>query len=117
MPRIDELLENAKVDTTKPSWRTRLSKPDAATFDPKRTYYAHMKTSKGPILVRFMPDVAPMHVTSFLYLSRLGVRSGPGPAAPGTSSRVSSAPTSSTIGPGSSRWRTRAPAPTAASSS
>jgi cyclophilin family peptidyl-prolyl cis-trans isomerase len=76
MQRIDEVLLNAKVDKSKSSWRTRLSKPEAATFDPARTYFAHVKTNKGPLTIRFMPDVAPMHVTSFLYLSKLGFYDG-----------------------------------------
>ena len=35
-----------------------------------------MTTSKGDVRIRFMPDVAPMHVTSFLFLSRLGFYDG-----------------------------------------
>jgi cyclophilin family peptidyl-prolyl cis-trans isomerase len=35
-----------------------------------------MQTNKGPIKIQFLPDVAPMHVTSFIYLSRLGFYDG-----------------------------------------
>ena len=35
-----------------------------------------METNKGPIKIKLMPDVAPMHVTSFIYLSRLGFYDG-----------------------------------------
>ena len=45
-------------------------------FDPAKSYFALMETNKGPIKIQFMPDVAPMHVTSFIYLSRLGFYDG-----------------------------------------
>jgi cyclophilin family peptidyl-prolyl cis-trans isomerase len=35
-----------------------------------------METNKGPIQIELMPDAAPMHVTSFIYLSRLGFYDG-----------------------------------------
>jgi cyclophilin family peptidyl-prolyl cis-trans isomerase len=35
-----------------------------------------MQTNKGPIKIELMPDVAPMHVTSFIYLSRMGFYDG-----------------------------------------
>ena len=39
-------------------------------------YVATMETTKGPIEIELMPDVAPMHVTSFIYLTRLGFYDG-----------------------------------------
>jgi cyclophilin family peptidyl-prolyl cis-trans isomerase len=73
---IEELLEKASVDTGKSGWRTRVAKPEKASFDPGRSYHVTMSTSKGPIKIRLFPDVAPMHVTSFLYLSKLGFFDG-----------------------------------------
>ena len=72
MQQIDDQIAAAKIDTTRPDWRTRLPKPKAATFDAARTYLARMETSLGTVVIRFLPDVAPMHVTSFMYLTRLG---------------------------------------------
>jgi cyclophilin family peptidyl-prolyl cis-trans isomerase len=46
--------------------------PFPATFDPKKDYFATLHTSKGDITVKFFPDVAPRHVTSFIYLSEIG---------------------------------------------
>jgi len=74
MMQIDEMV--AKVDKSKASWRTTLTKPEVATFDPKHTYFVNMVTNKGPIKIRLMPDVAPMHVTSFMYLTKLGFYDG-----------------------------------------
>jgi len=66
----------AKVDKTKANWKTSLPKPAVATFDPAKTYYVRMVTNKGPILIKFLPKVAPMHVTNFIYLTRLGFYDG-----------------------------------------
>jgi len=74
--QIDAMIVKAAVDKTKAGWRTALPKPDVATFDPSHTYYVRMQTNKGPILIKFMPAVAPMHVTSFIYLTRLGFYDG-----------------------------------------
>jgi peptidyl-prolyl cis-trans isomerase B (cyclophilin B) len=74
--RIEDLLETAKVDTGRQGWRTFLKKPEVATFDPAKTYSLTLSTSKGPIRIRLMPDTAPMHVTSFLYLAKLGFFDG-----------------------------------------
>jgi cyclophilin family peptidyl-prolyl cis-trans isomerase len=76
MQRIDDLIAKAAIDRSRPDWRTRLPRPSAITFAPGETWRARMQTNKGGILVRLMPDVAPMHVTSFAYLARLGFFDG-----------------------------------------
>jgi len=76
MQQIDAMIAKAAVDKSKPGWRTRLPMPDVATFDAARTYYARMVTNKGTVLIKFMPKVAPMHVTNFIYLTRLGFYDG-----------------------------------------
>jgi len=76
MMQIDEQIAAAKVDKTVQGWKTRLSKPEVAKFDPNHDYFARMETSKGTILIKFLPDVAPMHVTSFCYLTKLGFYDG-----------------------------------------
>ena len=76
MRQIEGMIANAKVDTKNPSWRTALPKPTLAVFDTSHTYYARMVTNKGPILIKFMPEVAPMHVTNFIYLAKLGFYDG-----------------------------------------
>ena len=66
----------AKVDKSNPNWKTNLAKPELMTFEEGKTYYARMATTKGPILIKFLPKSAPMHVTSFIYLTRLGFYDG-----------------------------------------
>jgi peptidyl-prolyl cis-trans isomerase B (cyclophilin B) len=76
MQRIDDLIAKAAIDRSKPDWRTRLPRPAALTFAPGETWRARMATNKGELLIRLMPEVAPMHVTSFAYLVRLGFFDG-----------------------------------------
>ena len=76
MPTIDELLRDSKVDTSRPQWRLSLTRPALATFDPARRYRVRMETNKGSIVIRLLPETAPMHATSFLYLTTLGFYDG-----------------------------------------
>ena len=78
MQQLEDQITKAKPDKSKAGWRTSLSKPALVTFDPERTYYARMVTNKGTVLIKFLPQVAPMHVTSFAYLARLGFFDGLG---------------------------------------
>jgi peptidyl-prolyl cis-trans isomerase B (cyclophilin B) len=73
---IDQQIAKANVDKSSSSWRTKLAKPEKVEFDPSKTYVATMETNKGPIKIQLMPEAAPMHVTSFIYLSRLGFYDG-----------------------------------------
>jgi cyclophilin family peptidyl-prolyl cis-trans isomerase len=73
---IDEIVAGAKVDKSSPRWRTSLAKPPLATFEAGKSWFVRMKTNKGEIRIKMMPEVAPMHVTSFLYLTKLGFYDG-----------------------------------------
>ena len=66
----------AKVSTKPQDWRTRLPEPPLQTFDPARQYRWHLDTSVGPIVVTLLPEAAPKHVTSVIYLSRCGFYDG-----------------------------------------
>ena len=76
MKQIDDLVQKAGIDKSKRDWRLSLQKPARAAFPPDKDYFVKLTTNKGPIEIRLMADVAPMHVTSFLYLTRLGYYDG-----------------------------------------
>ena len=76
LAQIDAQIQGAKVNKANAQWRTSLAKPQAAKFAPGEGYVARMETTKGPVTIKLLPDVAPMHVTSFIYLSRLGFYDG-----------------------------------------
>jgi len=74
--QIDRMIAAAQIDKDDPDWRMHLPKPHLVAFNLSHDYYVQMYTSKGPILIRLMPDVTPMAVTNFLYLARLGFYDG-----------------------------------------
>jgi len=69
---IDAFIAQQKIDKTQPGWKTSLAQPPKVTFDPKRKYYWILQTGKGRLKVELMPANAPMHVSSTIYLARLG---------------------------------------------
>jgi cyclophilin family peptidyl-prolyl cis-trans isomerase len=76
MQMLEQLVASMKVDTTQPGWRTRLAKPQMLSFPASQTWRARMTTTKGELSIRLLPETAPMHVTSFAYLARLGFYDG-----------------------------------------
>ncbi len=73
---IDAQIAKNAATKTDPAWRTKLKLPTVAKFDPAKSYLAHMMTNKGEMVIKFKPDVAPMHVTNFIYLARMGYYDG-----------------------------------------
>jgi len=74
-PALGEMakfIEKSKVDKSKMTWKSRLPKPPMLTFSKDKEYHWNFETNKGVIEIRLMPDVAPMHVSSTIFLSRLG---------------------------------------------
>jgi cyclophilin family peptidyl-prolyl cis-trans isomerase len=73
---IDQFIESSKIDKSKPNWKQKLPQPPKQSFTAGKTYYWNLTTNKGPIKVKLRPDVAPMHVSSTIYLTRLGFYDG-----------------------------------------
>ena len=69
---IDAFIAEQQIDKSNPAWKTHLPKPPLVEFDPSHTYYWTLDTNVGAIKIKLLPDVAPMHVSSTLYLTRLG---------------------------------------------
>lgn len=73
---VKKFIADQKIDTTKNGWKSKLPKPPQLTFDPKKTYFWVMETNKGTIKIKLMPEIAPMHVSSCIYLNTLGFYDG-----------------------------------------
>ena len=73
---IDQFISEQAIDPQASGWRERLPAPPQVQCVPERRYLWRLTTNKGDITVRLMPEVAPMHVSSTLYLTRLGYYDG-----------------------------------------
>jgi peptidyl-prolyl cis-trans isomerase B (cyclophilin B) len=69
---IDAFILAHPVDKSARGWRTKLKKPPILKFDPAKTYTWKLDTNVGEVSFRLFDDVAPMHVSSTIYLTRLG---------------------------------------------
>jgi len=73
---IDRFIESQSIDRDAGSWKTGLSAPEPVAFSADKTYHWNLETNVGDIRVKLLADVAPMHVTSTIYLTRLGFYDG-----------------------------------------
>jgi peptidyl-prolyl cis-trans isomerase B (cyclophilin B) len=58
------------------AWKLKLTKPELMTFDTNKDYFWVLQTNKGEIRIKLMPQVAPMHVTSTIFLTNKGFYDG-----------------------------------------
>jgi peptidyl-prolyl cis-trans isomerase B (cyclophilin B) len=58
------------------AWKVKLAKPELMKFDATKDYFWILETNKGTIRIKLMPDVAPMHVTSTIFLTNKGFYDG-----------------------------------------
>jgi peptidyl-prolyl cis-trans isomerase B (cyclophilin B) len=70
--QADQFILQQKIDKSQEDWKTSLPHPDEFTFNKDKTYLWNLITTKGEIVIELMPDIAPMHVSSTIYLTTLG---------------------------------------------
>ncbi len=73
---IDKFIASKNIDKKVPSWRQTLSEPPKQAFDANTDYFWHIETEVGALKIRFHSETAPQHVTSGIYLARLGFFDG-----------------------------------------
>jgi cyclophilin family peptidyl-prolyl cis-trans isomerase len=73
---LDDYIRTAAPDRTRPGWRTRLHAPPKVAFTPGKVYVWKIVTNLGSMDVQLLPEVAPQHVTNFIYLTRMGFFDG-----------------------------------------
>lgn len=69
---IDQFINSQNVDKSGSNWKLKLNKPPKQSFDQGKTYVWNLETNVGNIAIKLLPKTAPMHVTSTIYLTRLG---------------------------------------------
>ncbi len=70
--KTNELIIEQVVDKTDPLWRTKLQKPEMLTFTEDKDYFWELETTQGNLSIKLLKDSAPMHVSSTIYLTKLG---------------------------------------------
>lgn len=76
LSQIREYIEQKSIDKTKSNWRQHLPRFPDVTFSTNTEYRLTLKTNKGDIALKMLPEAAPNHVANFLYLAELGFFDG-----------------------------------------
>ncbi len=74
--QVEAFIATQKIDKANSRWRTTLKQPPVADFSAGKSYAWVLETTQGTITIDLMPKVAPMHVTSTIYLTKLGFYDG-----------------------------------------
>ncbi len=69
---VNKFITKQAVDKTNPAWKTELSKPPLLTFTQGKDYFWELETNQGHLTIKLLTDSAPMHVSSTIYLTKLG---------------------------------------------
>ena len=70
--KVDDFIAEQTIDKTNPAWKTALNKPPQLTFTPGKDYFWELQTNQGNFTIKLLTDSAPMHVSSTIYLTKLG---------------------------------------------
>jgi peptidyl-prolyl cis-trans isomerase B (cyclophilin B) len=73
---IDGYIESHPVDKSAEGWKTRVPPPPFVAFPEDRTYYWILDTNQGMLKIRLLPEYSPRHVSTTIYLTRLGFYNG-----------------------------------------
>lgn len=73
---IDKFIKANAPGKGNAQWRTGMAQPPKLTFTKGHDYFWHVKTNKGDITIKLLPETAPMHVSSTIYLARTGYYDG-----------------------------------------
>lgn len=68
----EQFISQQNIDKTQENWKTSLAQPPEFSFSEDKTYLWNLSTNQGEISIELMPDIAPNHVSSTLYLTSLG---------------------------------------------
>jgi peptidyl-prolyl cis-trans isomerase B (cyclophilin B) len=73
---IEEQVAAGRIDKDSSGWKTNLPEFPKLSYDSSKNYFWNVETNLGAIKIRFMPDIAPNHVSNYLYLTELGFFDG-----------------------------------------
>ncbi len=70
--KTNNFIAKQAIDKTDSAWKTKLNKPQLLTFTQGKDYFWELQTNQGFITIKLFTDSAPMHVSSTIYLTKLG---------------------------------------------
>ncbi len=70
--KVTEFAESLNIDKTDKNWKTKLKQPPQLVFEENKSYIWHLETTEGVIEITFTPDEAPIHVSSTIFLTKIG---------------------------------------------
>ena len=73
---IDAFIASSNIDRNAADWKTQLPRPPVVDFTAQTDYYWDIETNVGSLEIKLMPQIAPMHCSSTIYLARLGFYDG-----------------------------------------
>jgi cyclophilin family peptidyl-prolyl cis-trans isomerase len=74
--QVEQFIKVQNIDKNSPDWKTSLPLPPQFEFTQGKEYRWQLQTTLGDIVIRLLPDIAPMHVSSTMYLTQLGFYDG-----------------------------------------
>ncbi len=72
LAEVDGFIATREIDRSDSRWKEKLPPPPRLRFVKARHYVWELETNMGGLAIRLYPDVAPVHVSSTIYLTRLG---------------------------------------------
>ncbi len=76
LKKVDDAIASQQIDKTQSDWKTNLTQPEMMQFSEGKSYMWQLETNKGNLTIKLNHDVAPMHVSSTIYLTQLGFYDG-----------------------------------------
>ncbi len=70
--QADNFISQQEIDKANSQWKTQLNQPELLTFSEDKSYFWDLQTTEGDLTIELFHQVAPMHVSSTIYLTRLG---------------------------------------------
>jgi peptidyl-prolyl cis-trans isomerase B (cyclophilin B) len=73
LAQIDQFIAEQKINRSAADWKRKgVKQPPKLSFSAGKNYFWELETNVGNLVFRLLPDVAPQHVSSTIYLTRLG---------------------------------------------
>jgi len=74
--KVNNFISKQAIDKTNPTWKTTLATPPLLTFTQDKDYFWDLQTSQGDFTIKLYTNSAPMHVSSTIFLTKLGFYDG-----------------------------------------